>query len=207
MVSNPVFVFLGFSTGFSQAISEIRRDSWPRLSELTLPTGSSRRETQSFPFLKSSWRPSILVLHFLLILLPLSLLPSSNLSLRLSILEGESQKNFAGISRPVSPLKTHETFVLRLHLLDDTTRIVQGRVIGFVVHPPPPIFLPSSFEHGFLLAFILSSSTKPLRNRRNGQTTSIGEGMTEYLLDGASLGYGMSEYLDQSEEDPKESKL
>lgn len=37
----------------------------------------------------------------------------------------------------------------------------------------------------------------PLRNRREGTTTHIGEGMTEYVLDGKDLGYGLSEYLDQ----------
>jgi len=39
----------------------------------------------------------------------------------------------------------------------------------------------------------------PLRNRRAGATTQIGEGMTEYVLDGKHLGYGLSEYLDQPE--------
>ena len=37
----------------------------------------------------------------------------------------------------------------------------------------------------------------PLRNRRAGQNTHIGEGMTEYTLDGERIGYGLSEYLDQ----------
>jgi len=37
----------------------------------------------------------------------------------------------------------------------------------------------------------------PLRNRRAGHLTHIGEGMTEYLLDGQRVGYGLSEYLDQ----------
>ena len=40
----------------------------------------------------------------------------------------------------------------------------------------------------------------PLRNRRAGMFTHIGEGMTEYTLDGgARVGYGLSEYLDQAE--------
>jgi hypothetical protein len=38
----------------------------------------------------------------------------------------------------------------------------------------------------------------PLRNRRAGQNTHIGEGMTEYLLDGKRVGFGLSEYLDQN---------
>lgn len=39
----------------------------------------------------------------------------------------------------------------------------------------------------------------PLRNRRAGLFTHIGEGMTEYTLDGQRTGYGLSEYLDQAE--------
>ena len=39
----------------------------------------------------------------------------------------------------------------------------------------------------------------PLRNRRSGMFTHIGEGMTEYTLDGERLGYGLSEYLDQTD--------
>lgn len=39
----------------------------------------------------------------------------------------------------------------------------------------------------------------PLRNRRAGLFTHIGEGMTEYVLDGKRVGYGLSEYLDQME--------
>jgi hypothetical protein len=40
----------------------------------------------------------------------------------------------------------------------------------------------------------------PLRNRRAGMSTHIGEGMTEYVIDGEREGYGLSEYLDQPEE-------
>jgi hypothetical protein len=36
----------------------------------------------------------------------------------------------------------------------------------------------------------------PLRNRREGMTTHVGEGMTEYRC-GDHVGYGLSEYLDQ----------
>ena len=39
----------------------------------------------------------------------------------------------------------------------------------------------------------------PLRNRRNGMTTHVGEGMTEYRC-GDAVGYGLSEYLDQVDE-------
>jgi hypothetical protein len=38
----------------------------------------------------------------------------------------------------------------------------------------------------------------PLRNRREGHITHIGEGMTEYRV-GEFVGYGLSEYLDQIE--------
>ena len=38
----------------------------------------------------------------------------------------------------------------------------------------------------------------PLRNRRSGMTTHVGEGMTEFRC-GDAVGYGLSEYLDQVE--------
>lgn len=41
----------------------------------------------------------------------------------------------------------------------------------------------------------------PLRNRRSGKNTHVGEGMTEYRLDGDRVGYGLSEYLNQPDED------
>ncbi len=37
----------------------------------------------------------------------------------------------------------------------------------------------------------------PLRNRREGLVTRIGEGLTRWTLDDGRVGYGMSEYLDQ----------
>lgn len=40
----------------------------------------------------------------------------------------------------------------------------------------------------------------PLRNRRAGMSTHIGEGMTEYVIDGQRKGYGLSEYLDQPDD-------
>jgi hypothetical protein len=39
----------------------------------------------------------------------------------------------------------------------------------------------------------------PLRNRREGKVTRIGEGLTEYVWEGKT-GYGLSEYLDQIED-------
>jgi hypothetical protein len=46
---------------------------------------------------------------------------------------------------------------------------------------------------GSVMSFI------PLRNRREGKVTRIGEGLTEYQWEGKT-GYGLSEYLDQIEE-------
>ena len=40
----------------------------------------------------------------------------------------------------------------------------------------------------------------PLRNRRSGSHTHVGEGMTAYTLDDSRTGYGLSEYLDQPDE-------
>jgi hypothetical protein len=37
----------------------------------------------------------------------------------------------------------------------------------------------------------------PLRNRREGQTTRISEGLTEWTMEDGRVGYGLSEYLDQ----------
>ena len=39
----------------------------------------------------------------------------------------------------------------------------------------------------------------PLRHRREGVMTRIGEGLTEYRWDGHT-GFGLSEYLDQIED-------
>ena len=54
-------------------------------------------------------------------------------------------------------------------LEDGRTRQLEGKVMGFI----------------------------PLRNRRKGAHTHVGEGMTQYTLDGEVIGYGLSEYLDQ----------
>ncbi len=63
----------------------------------------------------------------------------------------------------------HKSLRADLELADGTSHVLTGTVKGFI----------------------------PLRNRRAGANTSIGEGMTEYLLDGERIGYGLSEYLDQ----------
>jgi hypothetical protein len=65
----------------------------------------------------------------------------------------------------------HRALKATVTLEDGTVHRVEGTVRGFI----------------------------PLRNRRAGQFTHIGEGMTEYLLDGERKGYGLSEYLDQAE--------
>lgn len=64
----------------------------------------------------------------------------------------------------------HAVLRANVTLADGAKHRVEGRVRGFI----------------------------PLRNRRAGQNTHIGEGMTEYTLDGERVGYGLSEYLDQS---------
>jgi hypothetical protein len=63
----------------------------------------------------------------------------------------------------------HRTLKANVTLENGDTHVVEGTVKGFI----------------------------PLRNRRAGQFTHIGEGMTEYVLDGDRVGYGLSEYLDQ----------
>ncbi|MGI8926567.1 MAG: DUF7064 domain-containing protein [Tepidiformaceae bacterium] len=65
----------------------------------------------------------------------------------------------------------HDRLTARVKLADGTEHSIEGRVRGFI----------------------------PLRNRRAGMFTHIGEGMTEYTLDGGRKGYGLSEYLDQAE--------
>jgi hypothetical protein len=62
----------------------------------------------------------------------------------------------------------HRTFVARLGLQNGESLEVTGEVKSFI----------------------------PLRNRREGKVTHIGEGMTEYRT-GDHVGYGLSEYLDQ----------
>ncbi len=63
----------------------------------------------------------------------------------------------------------HRALRARVRLANGEEHQVTGRVRGFI----------------------------PLRNRRAGHLTHIGEGMTEYVLDGERVGYGLSEYLDQ----------
>lgn len=66
----------------------------------------------------------------------------------------------------------HRSLRADLELKDGRKRVVEGRVMGYI----------------------------PLRNRRSGKNTHVGEGMTEYTLDGDRKGYGLSEYLDQPED-------
>lgn len=65
----------------------------------------------------------------------------------------------------------HQSFTAKVKLSNGDEHTIDGRVTGFI----------------------------PLRNRRAGMFTHIGEGMTEYTLDGTRTGYGLSEYLDQAE--------
>ena len=63
----------------------------------------------------------------------------------------------------------HNGLKAKVTLANGETHVLEGAVKGFI----------------------------PLRNRRAGMFTHIGEGMTEYTLDGERKGYGLSEYLDQ----------
>jgi hypothetical protein len=62
----------------------------------------------------------------------------------------------------------HQGLVAELRTETGSEHRLEGRVLGFI----------------------------PLRNRRAGAHTHIGEGMTEYTLDGERVGYGLSEFLD-----------
>lgn len=70
----------------------------------------------------------------------------------------------------------HKALRTALTLEDGRERLLEGRVMSFI----------------------------PLRNRRAGAQTHVGEGMTEYTLSGDGvdqrIGYGLSEYLDQPAE-------
>lgn len=66
----------------------------------------------------------------------------------------------------------HSGLRAQLTLEDGRNRMLEGCVVGYI----------------------------PLRNRRNGARTTVGEGMTEYRLDGERVGYGLSEFLDQTPE-------
>ncbi len=63
----------------------------------------------------------------------------------------------------------HKTLSAHLETEDGVNHTLEGRVMGYI----------------------------PLRNRRAGAHTHVGEGMTEYVLDGDRKGYGLSEFLDQ----------
>ncbi len=70
----------------------------------------------------------------------------------------------------------HNSLEAALELEDGRKRTLQGRVVGYI----------------------------PLRNRRAGANTNIGEGMTQYTLTGDGVderrGYGLSEYLNNNAE-------
>ena len=65
----------------------------------------------------------------------------------------------------------HQSLRAELLTKDGDEHLLEGRVLGYI----------------------------PLRNRRAGAETHVGEGMTEYLLDGEHKGYGLSEFLNQEE--------
>lgn len=66
----------------------------------------------------------------------------------------------------------HEGLLVDCTLEDGSHRQITGQVMGYI----------------------------PLRNRRGGQNTHVGEGMTRYTLDDGRVGYGLSEYLTQPPE-------
>jgi hypothetical protein len=66
------------------------------------------------------------------------------------------------------PEKLHDRLIARLTCADGEKLEIEGRVLSLI----------------------------PLRNRREGRTTRIAEGMTEWRCQGRT-GYGLSEYLDQ----------
>lgn len=61
----------------------------------------------------------------------------------------------------------HRALSVELHAESGQVHQLTGRVLGYI----------------------------PLRNRRAGAQTHVGEGMTEYTLDGEHVGYGLSEFL------------
>ena len=67
----------------------------------------------------------------------------------------------------------HKSLLAELNLEDGRKRLLEGKVMGFI----------------------------PLRNRRKGSHIHVGEGMTQYTLDGEVIGYGLSQYLDQPKSD------
>ena len=93
----------------------------------------------------------------------------------------DSGRAWPGVERPDTVYQNHKEFVMTVKAAKEGIVLkIKGTVVGFM----------------------------PLRSRRNGQHTYIGEGMTKFeLLEAAGLpeglstenrvGYGMSEYLDQ----------
>jgi hypothetical protein len=65
----------------------------------------------------------------------------------------------------------HRSLRVDLRTEDGAAHVLEGRVMGYI----------------------------PLRNRRAGAQTHVGEGMTEYVLNGERKGYGLSEFLNQAD--------
>jgi len=85
----------------------------------------------------------------------------------------ETKKGYTGIDSPEDPdpnnIKAHQSFTIKF-TLDNSEMEIQGKVIGYL----------------------------PLRNQRQGVMTRIGEGLTEYRINQNKIAFGMSEYLNQS---------
>jgi hypothetical protein len=66
----------------------------------------------------------------------------------------------------------HKSLTVEIKTADGEDHTLEGRVMGYI----------------------------PLRNRRDGAQTQVGEGMTEYILNGERKGYGLSEFLNNQAE-------
>ena len=87
------------------------------------------------------------------------------------VVRGDRMENITGVDIETKFAPNglyHESLVAHLTLGSGEKLDVSGKVMGFI----------------------------PLRNRRAGMTTHVGEGMTEFRC-GEHVGYGLSEYLDQ----------
>lgn len=73
----------------------------------------------------------------------------------------------------LSGTQYHKSLTVQIKTADGENHTLEGRVMGYI----------------------------PLRNRRAGAQTQVGEGMTEYVLNGQRKGYGLSEFLNNQAEE------
>jgi len=64
----------------------------------------------------------------------------------LLISKGEGTRGYMGTQRPLETSKKHNSFIAKIVLADGETKVIQGKVIGFVVgfYRSPPPFSSSS---------------------------------------------------------------